>query len=99
VSDSLDGKKHDVVKDFITGDHIDLSDIDTKVAVGDQGFKFIGSKTFDGGKAELDFHLTDNKGTAHDFTTVFADLDGDKHADFQIQLSGLHALAKSDFLL
>jgi subtilisin family serine protease len=99
VSDSLDGKKHDVVKDFITGDHIDLSDIDTKAAVGDQGFKFVGSKAFDGGKAELDFHLTDNKGTAHDFTTVFADLDGDKHADFQIQLSGLHTLAKSDFLL
>jgi hypothetical protein len=30
---------------------------------------------------------------------VFADLDGDRHADFQIELAGLHMLTKVDFLL
>jgi subtilisin family serine protease len=100
VTDSLAGKKHDLIKDFTKGDHIDLSGIDTSDTAGDQGFRFLGSNHLDGKHpAELDFDVIDKKGSAHDATMVFADLDGDKHADFQIELSGLHTLAKGDFIL
>jgi subtilisin family serine protease len=100
VADSLVGKHHDMIKGFGKGDHIDLSDIDTSAKDGDQGFRFLASKAFDGKHpAELDFDVTDKKGTAHDVTMVFADLDGDRNADFQIELTGAHALTKADFLL
>ena len=99
INDSLNGKSHDLISDFAKGDLIDLSDIDTKAADGDQGFKFIGGQGFTGKAAELDFNLIDKKGTANDVTEIYADLDGNKHADFQIELSGLHTLAKGDFML
>lgn len=99
VADSLDGKGHDTISDFIKGDIIDLSDIDTKSKDGDQAFSFIGGKAFSGKAAQLDVDLVDKKGTVHDVTLVYADLDGDKAPDFEIQLNGLHTLTKGDFIL
>jgi serralysin len=38
-------------------------------------------------------------GTANDKTIVEGDINGDRVADFQIELSGLKVLVASDFLL
>jgi subtilisin-like proprotein convertase family protein len=101
LGDSLDGSRHDLIRDFGKGnDRIDLSDIDTLAKSGDQGFKFAGDdKSFNGKDGELHFVLFDKSGTKNDHTMVEADLDGDKTADFQIDLTGLHHLAKGDFIL
>jgi subtilisin family serine protease len=99
IDDSLAGDRHDLIADFGTGDRIELSGIDTRQKGGDQAFSFIGRHGFDGKVAELDFRLTDKPGAKDDFTTVLADLDGDKHADFQIELAGLHTLKEGDFVL
>jgi subtilisin family serine protease len=99
ISDSLTGKKCDTIGDFSTGDIIDLSGIDTGEADGDQAFKYLGAKAFNGKAPEVDFDLVDKKGTAHDQTLVYADLDMDKKADFEIELTGLHPLKAGDFML
>jgi subtilisin family serine protease len=99
IRDSTYGKGHDRITDFAGNDRIDLSDIDALAKSGDQAFRFIGAHGFHGKAGELDFRLIDKAGRAHDATMVYADLDGDKHADFQIELSGLHHLVKGDFLL
>jgi len=99
AADSLAGKGHDTISDFIKGDTIDLSDIDTRSKAGDQGFSFVGTHGFDGRAGELDFDLVDKKGKTNDATLIYADINGDKHADFEIELSGLHHLAKGDFTL
>jgi len=81
----------DTIKDFRRGsDHIDLRSIDasTKTA-GDQAFTFIGSNAFHGRAGEL--HFADG--------AVAGDVNGDKVADFSINVLGLSALSKSDFYL
>jgi len=99
ISDSLAGKKYDVIGDFSAGDVINLSGIDTGSADGDQAFKYLGGKAFNGKAAEVDFELIDKKGTAHDQTLIFADINTDKKADFEIELTGLHKLTAADFIL
>jgi subtilisin-like proprotein convertase family protein len=99
TGDSAAGKLHNVITDFSRGDDINLSAIDAKSGSGNQAFKFIGTHGFDGRAGELDFDLVDNKGKTHDMTLIYADVNGDKHADFEIELSGLHHLAKGDFTL
>jgi len=68
--------------------------------------KISGIENVDGGggadsgtAAQLDSDLIDKKGSAHDQTIIYADLDGNKAADFEIVLTGLHTLTKHDFLL
>jgi serralysin len=81
----------DTIKDFRRGsDHIDLRGIDanTKVA-GDQAFTFIGKNAFHGKAGELRFA----DGIAA------CDTNGDKIADFGINVAGLSALSKGDFYL
>jgi subtilisin family serine protease len=99
VRDSLFGSNHDLISDFSSIDLIDLSGIDTGAADGDQAFRFIGTKAFTGVIGQLDFEQVDKKGSAHDFTFIYADLDGNKSADFEIALKGLYALGKDDFVL
>ena len=81
----------DTIRDFRRGsDHIDLRSIDanTKIA-GDQAFIFIGKNAFHGKAGELRFA----DGVAA------GDTNGDKIADFGINVAGLSALSKGDFYL
>ncbi|MXQ12543.1 calcium-binding protein, partial [Microvirga makkahensis] len=90
VKDSLPGAR-DTIADFLRGsDHIDLRIIDanTKLA-GNQAFSFIGNKEFTGGAGQLKFSAG----------ILSADVNGDKVAEFQLKVSGLSALAKTDFYL
>lgn len=90
IKDSLPGTR-DTIRDFVRGvDHIDLRGIDanTKIA-GDQAFTFIGSKAFTGSAGQLKFSSG----------VLSADVNGDRVADFQVNVSGLSALAKADFYL
>ena len=91
----------DVVTDFKHGqDKIDLKDLDaSSKKIGDQAFKFIGQSVFHHTAGELHFAKYDNPGKLHDYTLVEGDSNGDGRADFQIELKGLVALAKADFVL
>jgi serralysin len=96
-------KKRDVIRDFKHGtDDIDLQTIDANgSAAGDAAFKFLAQKgaAFTGGKGQLTWFQHNAVGKAHDKTIVQGDINGDKVADFQIQLSGLKLLTAMDFIL
>ena len=86
----------DVIRDFshVQGDDIDLSTIDAKVGVlGNQAFSFIGQSAFTGVKGQLHYKFA---GSA---TLVEGDVNGDKKADFQIELTGHKLLTSGDFIL
>lgn len=99
AKDSVDGRNHDLIRDYGNGDLIDLSPIDPGKRTGDQAFRFIGTDAFSGKAGQLDFELVDRHGVGHDSTLVFVDLNGDKVADFEIELTGLHHLVRGDFVL
>ena len=48
---------------------------------------------------QLHFRQENPAGTVNDKTIVEGDINGDKVADFQIELTGLKALAAADFIL
>ena len=85
----------DIVADFSKGDKVDLSLIDANVNLGkDQAFsktligkKFPGSFTKPG---QLFFDTTTNM--------LYGNVDNDKEADFEIELSGVTKLVASDFV-
>lgn len=85
----------DVIKDFnhTQHDHIDLSDIDAKAGPKNQSFIFIGDDAFTGLKGELHYTFVGTK------TIVEGDLNGNRVANFQIELSGHIALTSTDFIL
>ena len=91
----------DIITDFQSGqDKIDLSSIDTNPTKrGDQGFRFIGTQSFDGKTSELRYQTFDQPGTANDITVISGDINGDKVADFEIELTGIVKLISGDFLL
>ncbi len=93
----------DVIRDFRPGlDKIDLKTIDANAkasAPGDQSFNFIGAVKFHKAAGELNIFKTDAAGTVNDKTIVQGDVNGDGLADFQIELTGLKALASADFIL
>jgi len=93
----------DVITDFKTGeDKLDLSTIDASSrSTGDQAFRFVSKPggPFSGAAGELRFFQEDRSGTANDRTIVHGDVNGDRIADFQIELSGLKTLTAGDFLL
>src|SRR5215471_460952 len=91
----------DIITDFTSGqDKIDLSAIDASLTrKGDQAFKFIGTQSFDGKEGELRYQTYDQPGTANDFTVVSGDVNGDRIADFEIELTGIVKPASSDFVL
>ena len=74
----------DLIADFAHGlDRIDLSGIDANVRVaGNQAFAFLGAKNFTAHAGEL---ITRAYGPS---TYMFADVNGDGHADMQIQFVG-----------
>lgn len=95
---TADAKGRDTIYDFkrSEGDLIDLEDIDANrntQAYGNQTFAFIGEKSFSGRGGELRY--VNKSGD----TFVYADVDGDKNADFSIKLEGTIDLVKGDFVL
>ena len=90
LSDSR-GSSVDTIKDFRRGaDHIDLREIDANTKIGgNQAFSFLGQAAFHGKAGELRF--ADG--------VVSGDVNGDRSADFKIDVVGLSALAKGDFYL
>lgn len=91
----------DVITDFQLGlDDIDLRDIDANASrSGDQGFKFIGAQAFQGRAGELRYQTFDEAGTANDVTAITGDINGDRVADFEIEIAGIVKVTSSDFLL
>jgi Ca2+-binding RTX toxin-like protein len=92
----------DVITDFAsvaavgitTSDRINLVAIDANAnVVNDQAFTFINTGAFSNVVGQLRYM---NDGTN---TFVLGDVNGDSIADFAIQLSGLHTLGATDFLL
>jgi Ca2+-binding RTX toxin-like protein len=84
----------DTIYDFTSADLINLSAIDanSKIA-GNQAFSFIGTQAFHGKAGELRYEKK-----ASD-TYVYADVNGDKKADFAIHLDDAYTFAKGDFVL
>jgi Ca2+-binding RTX toxin-like protein len=99
--ESKKGALRDVITDFDGGvDEIDVSGIDARTGVaGNQKFLWIGKAAFHEKKGELHYVKLNPAGTANDKTIVSGDINGDGKADFQIELTGLHALHKGDFIL
>lgn len=75
-------------------DDIDLSTIDARsTQAGNQAFTFIGNKAFTGKAGELNYA----KSSGHTF--IAGDINGDRVADFLIELDKLINLSKADFIL
>jgi len=86
----------DVITDFSHKQHdqIDLHGMDAVTGNGsNDAFHFIGDHAFDGSAGELRYIFK----SGHTF--VLADTDGDKQADFSIELANHVALVKGDFIL
>lgn len=83
-------------------DKIDLKDIDANSsASGNQAFTFLSAKgaAFTGVKGQLHWFQINYSNNALDKTIIEGDVNGDKVADFQIELTGLKTLTKADFVL
>ena len=96
----------DIIRDFThhntlaLSDRIDLATIDANAALAnDQAFSWKGTAAFSGVSGQLRYFQENLAGTASDKTIVEGDINGDKVADFQIQLAGLKTLAAADFIL
>jgi Ca2+-binding RTX toxin-like protein len=77
----------DVINTFAHGDKIDLSAIDARTNVaGDQAFSFIGAAAFSGVSGQLRFDMTNISVTGVKAYTVFGDVNGDRVADFSLQI-------------
>lgn len=96
VNDSGLGASRDIIKDFVQGeDIIDLSGIDVIPGGDDDGFVDVlpvGDR-FTGVAGQLRITQTSAD------TIISGDVDGDRAADFQIQLSGVWDLNAADFIL
>ncbi len=91
----------DRILDFVQGeDQIDLSSIDAYSKLGgDQAFTWRATSGFSGGSGQIRFVKQDLTGSLNDRTIVSGDINGDKRADFHIELAGLHNLTADDFIL
>lgn len=91
---------YDVITDFsrAQGDRIDLSRIDANWNVaGDQAFRFIGDNAFSGRAGEASITLRTSNGEP--VTIVSVDTNGDRSADFRVQIDGHINLTAGDFIL
>jgi len=97
LSDSrVSSTGRDTIFDFsgAGGDRIDLSGIDASTKTsGDQAFSFLGTAAFTGKVGELRY----DKKTSD--TYIYADINGDKKADFAIHLDDAVTLSKGYFVL
>lgn len=89
----------DVIADFqahVAGERIDLSGIDASLAAeGDNAFAFLGTEAFDQANADGGLRYVQRNGS----TIVQGSTDGDTAPEFEIELTGLHALTAGDFIL
>ncbi len=87
----------DIITDFVPGeDRIEISRLDADLTtLGNQAFDFIGTSGFSGQAGELRYQRSFWDQT----TIVQMDTDGDRQADFEIELEGDLTLSASDFLL
>jgi serralysin len=94
VAESLPGTSHDVITDFVHGvDKIDLKFVDAAVDVsGDQAFRFVGGAGF-GFEGDLRVAFVGGN------TLIQGNTDTDSTPEFEVQLSGLHTISSSDFVL
>ncbi len=84
----------DLIKDFQHAiDDIDLSTIDAVLGSGNQKFTFIGKGAFSGVGGQLHYKFAGAN------TIVEGDVNGDRKADFQIELTGHKLLTGGDFIL
>jgi serralysin len=96
----------DRIADFQTGlDHIDLSSIDARVGnttspffAGNNAFSFIDTDAFSGVAGQLRYEHA-SAGKSAFITIVEGDTNGDRLADFQIELTNWKTLNAGDFLL
>lgn len=99
----MTGSTRDVITDFSSrSDDIDLSTIDANgSAAGNAAFKFLAAKgaAFTGVKGQLKWSQINSSNNALDKTIIQGDINGDKRADFQIELTGLKTLTSGDFIL
>ena len=93
---SAAGGQHDQIYGFATGvDRIDLSAIDAIAATGTHDlFRFIGTAAFSGAAGELNYSYNSSLGV----TVVQGDTNGDRVADFAIDLAGNVTLGVDDFI-
>lgn len=93
----------DIITDFTPGvDKIDLSAIDANTSLaGDQAFAFLAAAgtAFSGSRGQLRWYHEDSTNPANVRTIIEGDINGDKVADFQIELTGHHPLTAVDFIL
>ena len=88
--------QHDRITDFVSGtDDIDLSGFDAISSTGsyDQ-FKFIATAAFNGAAGELNYFYNSSTGV----TTLQGDTNGDRVADFAIDLTGNVAISLADLI-
>lgn len=101
ASSSASSGARDIIRDFKRGDDkIDLSLIDSDTTLsGDQAFKFRSGEheTFSGTKGQLIWDKIGSGTTAR--TIIMGDVNGDKIADFHIELTGHMSLSATDFIL
>ncbi len=85
----------DRITDFVSGaDQLDFWMIDAdSTKSGHQVFQFIGATEFTGQAGEMRAYFD----VAHNITVVEGDVDGDKAADFGVELSGNVTLVGNDF--
>jgi serralysin len=90
VRDSLSSAR-DTIQDFLRGsDRIDLRTIDANAAAGgDQAFSFIGNSSFTGQSGQLAFAGG----------VLSGDVNGDRTADFRINVTGISTMGATDFYL
>ncbi|MGV3576659.1 MAG: M10 family metallopeptidase C-terminal domain-containing protein [Devosia sp.] len=93
----------DVITDFTPGqDKFDFSAIDANTQLsGNQAFTFLAIQgaAFTGVRGQLNWSQQDAAGTANDKTIVMGDINGDRIADFHVELTGLIQLGVGDFIL
>lgn len=97
INESPDGQlARDTIFDFsgVGGDKINLKEIDASTKqTGNQSFTFIGATKFQGSAGELRFEKKSSD------TYIYADVNGDKVADFSIHLDDAIAMQKGYFVL
>jgi serralysin len=94
--DSPGSGQHDRITDFLSGtDHIDFSGYDAISSTGTfEQFKFIAMAAFDGVAGELNYLFNSSTG----LTTLQGDTNGDRIADFAIDLTGNISFSLADLI-
>lgn len=97
-SDSATGAQRDAVVDFSTSqkDRISLVAVDANdLRPGNQVFTWLGNRPFSGVAGQLRYGALGSSAGL----VLQADVNGDRHADFEIALPGLSSLAASSVML